>query len=231
MESFLQMKDSIYRKKKSGVVVVDSQPLFRLGLAAFFESTGLYEIRGEADSYSQAMKLLRGIHPEILVVDIYSRGPSGLDFIREVLSLYPSMKVLVFTMSDENVYAERALKAGASGYLQKTAGGDHLIDALNTVLSEDIYVSDNMSSLILQKYVGGFDNIDITPAGILSDREFEVFSLTGKGLSSRNIALMLNISIKTVDNHKAGIKDKMGFKNSMELLQKAALWVSSSMER
>ena len=206
---------------------MDSQPLFRLGLSAFLESTELYELQGEADSFSHGLKLLKTIQPEILIADIHSGGASGLDFIRDVFSLYPSVKVLIFTMLDENVYTERALKAGASGYLMKTAGGDSLVDALNTVLAKEIYVSDNMSSLILQKYVGGFENIDITPGRMLSDRELEVFSLTGKGLPSRNIASMLNISIKTVDNHKAGIKDKMGFKNSMELLQEAALWVST----
>jgi DNA-binding NarL/FixJ family response regulator len=158
-------------------------------------------------------------------------GRSPFDFIKWVRDSYPSMPLLVLSMADEKIYAERALKAGATGYIMKKADGNSVLNALKSVAKHELYVSRFISSQILVKYVGGNGIIDLEPTSVLTDRELEIFTLVGGGMNSREISRILNISIKTVDNHKTSIREKFSLKNHIELSQKAALWQEKSGDR
>jgi len=220
-------KKVLSARKVQRVYVIDNQPLFRVGFGQVLSRSGFFEVCLETDSYVFDKEEFAWIDPDIIVMDLIYDGKSPFDFINWVHTNYPSVPVLVLSMSDEKIYAERALKAGASGYIMKNADGNNILAALKSVAKHELYVSSSISSQILVKYVGGTEKIDLEPTSVLTDRELEVFTLIGGGLNSREISRILNISIKTVDNHKTSIREKLSLKNHIELSQKAALWYES----
>ena len=206
------------------VYIIDNQSLYRLGFNQILLKSGFFEVCLESDGYVFDKEELAWINPDIVVMDLIYDGRSPFDFIKWVHDNYPSIPILVLSMSDEKIYAERALKTGATGYIMKNADGSSILAALKSVAKHELYVSSKISSQILVKYVGGSEKIDLEPTSVLTDRELEVFALVGGGMNSREISRVLNISIKTVDNHKTSIREKLSLKNHIELSQKAALW-------
>lgn len=218
------MKNAISRKTKIEIYIIDTQPVYSDGLAlALSDNTG-FQVAGKFSDYRKAIAAVKSDPPDVIIMDIFPGSSRAIDFISEILKINQNIKILVLSMLDENIYAERALKAGANGYLMKTAYPDEIAEAVEKVFRNELFLSDNLSSLILQKYVGGVEKIELNPVKLLSDRELDVYRFTGKGLTSKEISLQLNISVNTVDNHKSSIKEKLGLKNSIELIQSSVLW-------
>ncbi len=219
-----ELKSRINQKTKIDVFIVDSQPVYATGLEQVLSEASLFRITGITSDYKKALRFVKKTPPHVIIMDIFPGTVNAFDFIKEILRIDSNIKILVLSMLDENIYAERALKAGARGYLLKTVFQETIIRAVEKVNKNELFLSDNLSSKILQKYVGGIENIELNPAKLLSNRELDIYRLTGKGLASKEISLMLGISVNTVDNHKSSIKDKLGFKNSIELIQNSVLW-------
>ena len=166
------------------------------------------------------------MRPDLVLVDVTLPGKPGLEFIKDVAMLYPGVLVLVVSMHDESLYAERALRAGARGYLMKSAGGEELIKAIGQVFNGQVYLSQNLSAQILDS-LSGSRRQQPGVLSVLSDREFEVFQLIGEGLTTNEIGSRLHISGKTVETHRLHIRDKLGLKNPPELTKYAVRWAGS----
>ena len=162
--------------------------------------------------------------PDLALVDISLPDKSGLELIKDLHALYPELRVLVVSMHDESLYAERVLRAGGRGYLMKQAGGKKLMEAIRHVLSGQIYLSEKMSARILEIFSGGRRDGGGSPVGQLTDREFEVFQLIGQGKGTREIAGYLHLSVKTVEVYRANIKEKLGIKSATDLVRFAVRW-------
>ena len=209
------------------ILLVDDHPMMRAGMVQLINKQGDLEVCCEVGSPAESLALLAEDVPDLVVTDMTMPGRSGVDFIKDILALAPSLRILVLSMHDENLYAERVLHAGARGYIMKEAGGAQLIVAIRRVLSGEVYVSERMSAQILNALGGHRPRGSHSPIKTLSDREFEVFQLFGQGKSTRDIAGQLHISPKTVDVHRAGIKGKLGLKDVNALVRYAVRWVES----
>jgi DNA-binding NarL/FixJ family response regulator len=181
---------------------------------------------GEADNGSEALKKLLALKPDVAIVDLTLKTSSGLELIKQLHSHLPKLKILVFTMRDEGVYAERALRAGASGYITKEEGTEKAIEAIRVLMQNKPYLSENIAAKIVGNLTGRASQ---SPFAIesLSDRELEVFQLIGTGLSSREIAEQLHVSIKTIESHREHIKEKLALKGASELAKAAFSWSHS----
>jgi DNA-binding NarL/FixJ family response regulator len=221
--------ESIPSKKR--ILLVDDHPITRQGLGALIQSESGLEVCGEAESVSDALTWLARDVPDLVVVDLSLPGRSGLEFIKDLAALHPGVPTLVLSMHDEAVYAERALRAGARGYLMKSAGGQAVIQAIHKVLNGQISVSAAVNARILESI--GTQPIRIanpdedSRLSGLSDREFEVFQLIGQGLGTREIAGRLNLSIKTVEAHRAHLKEKLGIRDAPGLVREAVRWTEA----
>jgi len=203
--------------------VVDDHPLTRHGMAQLILQHPDLTVCGEAGNAEDALGKVRALRPELVLVDITLPGKPGLELIKDLTALHPEVWVLVVSMHDESLYAERALKAGARGYLMKSSGGDELVKAIRHVLAGQVYVSQNMSAKILDGLSGGRSLRPGVVSG-LSDREFEVFQLVGEGLTTHEIGSRLHISGKTVETHRLHIREKLGLKTLPELTKYAVRW-------
>jgi DNA-binding NarL/FixJ family response regulator len=212
--------------KKTRVLIVDDHPMTRAGLVHVINHQPELIVCGEAESASQAIDILDSSRPDLLLIDITLPGKSGLELIKDVKAMHPELLMLVVSMHDESLYADRVLRAGARGYITKHEGGEKLMEAIRHVLRGKIYVSESMSAHILEIFSGGQTRLDRSSIEKLSDREFEVFESMGEGLSSQQIAKKLHLSAKTVDAHRANIKTKLNIKTTAELISYAARWTS-----
>jgi DNA-binding NarL/FixJ family response regulator len=212
--------------KKTQILIVDDHPVTRAGLSHLINHQPDMTICGEAESAAQAMDVLASSRPDLLLIDLTLPGKSGLELVKDVKAMRPDLLMLVVSMHDEALYADRVLRAGARGYITKHEGGEKLIEAIRHVLSGKIYVSESMSAHILEIFSGGQTALDRSSIEKLSDREFEVFESLGAGLSSQQIAKKLHLSAKTVDAHRANIKTKVGMQTTAELIAYAARWMS-----
>ena len=209
---------------KRSVFIVDDHPLLRQGLALLINQQQDLEVCGEAEEAQPAMQAIARTRPDILIVDISLNGPDGLDLLKSIRALHADLPVLVLSMHDEAIYAERALRARANGYIMKQEATEKVLVAIRRILSGEVYLSDRMASKVLQQYVGG------TPASLhsrisaLSDRELEVFCLIGEGRGTREIADELHLSVKTVETYQAHIKEKLSLHSGRELIQHAIRW-------
>lgn len=209
---------------KKSVFVVDDHPLLRQGLALLINQQQDLEVCGEAEEAQAAMQAIGQRRPDILIVDISLNGPDGLDLLKTIRASYPELPVLILSMHDEAIYAERALRARANGYIMKQEATEKVLVAVRRILKGEVYLSDRMANKMLQQYIGG------TPAAIqsriaaLSDRELEVFCLIGVGRGTREIAGELHLSIKTVETYQAHIKEKLALHSGRELIQHAIQW-------
>ena len=212
--------------KRARVLIVDDHPITRSGLVHMINHEPDLMVCGEAENAAQALDLLEVSQPDLLLVDITLPGKSGLELIKDVKAMHPELTMLVISMHDESLYADRLLRAGARGYITKHEGGEKLIGAVRHVLGGNIYVSEHMSAHILEIFSSGHKTAERSAIEQLSDREFEVFELIGAGLSANQIATRLHLSAKTVDAHRANIKTKLKIKSSSELISYAARWIA-----
>lgn len=207
------------------VLIVDDHPLVRRGIGDLINRQEDMEVVGEADSISGALQMLGQVSPDLLTVDLSLKDGSGLELLKDVKARNPSLKMLVSSMQDETLYAERCIKAGAKGYINKEEATDKVIDAIRVVMSGNIYLSPELSSRMLQRMAGGGPEQLKTPMETLTDRELEVFELIGRGLSTKEVAHKLHLSHKTIETHRENIKSKLSLKNASELNRHAVQWV------
>lgn len=214
------------RTRKS-VLIVDDHPFMRAGLAQLIDLQPDMMVAGEAGNPAEAIHLFGASKPDMVLTDMTMPGRSGLDFIKDLRAADPGVAILVVSMHDEVIYAERALRAGARGYIMKEAGGENLLGAIRQVLSGQIYLSPKMSANALDVFSGRRPRGSSSPIEKLSDREFEVFRLVGQGKSTRDIAQQLHLSTKTVDVHRGHIKEKLELKDVTSLVRHAVRWVET----
>ncbi len=184
-------------------------------------------LAGQAGNPAEALSVLALGRPDLVMADISMPGRSGFDFIKDLLAQYPDQKILVVSAHDENLYAERALRSGARGYVMKDAGVAPLLAAIRTVLQGGIYVSPAVSTILLEKMTSESRRPSESPIARLTDREFEIFQLVGQGKSTRDIAEQLHLSGKTVDTHRANIKAKLELRDATALVRYAVRWVET----
>ena len=213
--------------KKTRVLVVDDHPIVRQGLTLLINREPDLSVCGEAEDARMAMQSITTTQPDILVVDISLNGPDGLDLLKDIRARHPDLPVLILSMHDESIYAERALRAGAQGYIMKQEATEKVLVALRRILSNEIYVSERISNRMLQRYIGSPTEGRPSSIADLTDRELEVFRLIGEGHSTRQIAEQLHISVKTVESYQAHIKEKLSLRSARELVQHAIQWTIS----
>lgn len=223
---------STARKKKictkTRILVVDDHPMMRQGLAALINNEPDLVICCEAENAAEAMEAIAEKKPDMVLADITLPDKSGLELIKDIQALHPGMRVLVISMHDESLYAERVLRAGGRGYIMKQEGGKRLMEGIRQVLAGQIYVSEKMSRRILEIFSGqNVGSSGSSPVEKLTDREFEVFEHIGAGKSTRDIAEKLHLSVKTVEVHRLHIKDKLALRTAPELIRYAVRWVES----
>jgi DNA-binding NarL/FixJ family response regulator len=217
------------RARRSGVVLIDDHPLVRQGVKLLLEQEPGFEVKGEASSAAEALSLVLREKPDVAVVDISLEDTNGVELVKDIRAMAEQTQVVVSSMHDESVYAQRALRAGALAYVCKDAPADQLVDAIKQVAQGRVYVSPTLSDQILRKMVsGGEEQVDEDPIASLSDRELEVFQLIGQGLRTREIADRLCLSVKTIETYRENIKEKLNFKHGTELIQRAVLWTIES---
>jgi len=212
---------------KKKVFLVDDHPFMRAGLAQLIERQPDLAVCGEAGNPADAFRDLDRAAPDLVLADITMPGRSGLEFIRDLSAQYPELVVLVVSMHDEAIFAERAIRAGARGYIMKEAGGDNLLAAIRQVLRGEVYVSPRMAAHLLDDLAARRPRGSSSPIEKLTDREFEIFRLIGQGGSTRDIAEQLHLSPKTVDVHRSHIKEKLGLTGATALVHRAVRWVET----
>jgi len=213
--------------KQVTFLVVDDHPVFRQGLVALVRSDERYEVSAEAGTVGEALEALERASPDIALVDISLVGQNGLDLVHTIKSTFPQVLVLIISMHDEVVYAERALKAGARGYVMKQEAASVMLDAIKTVLSGKIYVSAAMRDRLLETMFNRSPEGEAPSVERLSDRELEVLDLIGQGYGSADVAKVLNLSVKTVNTYRDHIKEKLRIDGAGELRRFAVKWVQS----
>jgi len=218
------------KSTKAQILIVDDHPMTRAGLTHLINHQADTVVCAEAENAAEALDRLAVSKPDLMLIDITLPGKSGLELIKDVKAMRPDLAVLVISMHDESLYADRVLRAGARGYITKHEGGEKLMAAIRQVLSGKIYVSESMSAHILEIFSGGQAVSDRSSIQNLSDREFEVFEALGQGLSSHEIAKKLHLSAKTVDAHRANIKTKLKINTTAELISFAARWTATQRE-
>jgi len=206
------------------VLIVDDHPMMRTGLAQLIDNEADMKVCAEADNAGQALDIAVGQTLDLVLLDISLPDKNGLELIKDIRALKPGLPVLVVSMHDESLYAERVLRAGGRGYIMKQEGGKKLLQAMRQVLSGQIYVSEKMSAGILESFSGRHAEA-ASPVQQLSDREFEVFQLIGQGKSTREIAAHLHLSVKTVEVHRLNIKKKLKLKTATDLVRHAVRWL------
>ncbi len=215
------------RNPKKRVLLVDDHPMLRQGLAQVVNQQEDLMICGEAGDANEAMQRIASSKPDLAVVDISLEGKSGLELIKDIQVLHPEMPILVMSMHDEALYAERVLRAGARGYVMKKSGGEAVLQAIRQVLSGKVYVSERMSAQILNNFAGPRSTKHHSPIEMLTDREFEVFKLIGEGCTTREVAKRLYISPKTIDVYRQNLKEKLKLPSATSLIQHAVRWVET----
>ncbi len=206
------------------IMLVDDHPVVREGLAESIERESDLTVCAQAEERSEALGLLEIAKPDLVVVDLMLKHSSGLELIKDIHARWPRVLVLVVSMHDENLYAERVLRAGAQGFITKQEATRDILLALRRVLAGGIYLNERTASAVLARLTSKPDSQRDSVTDLLADRELQVFELTGRGLSTREIASQLRIDIKTVDTYRARIKEKLNLKSSSELLQLAIRW-------
>jgi DNA-binding NarL/FixJ family response regulator len=216
---------------KKRIFIVDDHPIVRDGLTTIINHEKDLAVCGEADEPQEALKAISELRPDVVIADITLKDSDGIELTKSLKARYPTLPVIVLSIHDELTYAERALRAGASGYLMKEVVSDKITAAIRTVLTGEIYVSNAMGKKLLRKMAaaGKADTIS-APIDSLSDRELEIFRLIGQGYKPSKIAQSMHISVKTVETYRARIKEKLHLANADELLRYAIQWVGSKYE-
>jgi DNA-binding NarL/FixJ family response regulator len=213
--------------KKNNILLVDDHPLVREWLANLINAQPDLRVCGEASNASEALQCIRDRKPAVAIVDIALEGGSGIELIKGIKSAHPNVAALVLSMHDESLYAERALRAGARGYIMKREATKKILEGIRVVLDGKIFVSEKTSGIVAGTSVQGRQKSIESPVQQLSDRELEVFQLLGRGFTTRQISEHLNIAFKTVQAYSARIKEKLHLANITELLREAIRWHES----
>jgi len=206
------------------VLIVDDHPIVRQGLRRIMENEDDLIVCGEAESVREARTAIKELNPDVMIVDISLKQGDGIELVRDVRAHHPQLPILVLSMHDETIYAERMLSAGANGYIMKLAASEQFLIALRRVLDGGIYVSEAVGNNMIQKFAAGGAYISANPVDRLSNRELQVLHMIGKGMSTRETAASLNLSIKTVESHRQRIKRKLNLQTGTQLVQYAVNW-------
>jgi DNA-binding NarL/FixJ family response regulator len=220
-------KDTSTQKQKHKIFIVDDHPIVRKGLTQLINQENDLTVCGEAENAHSALEVLKRLKPDLAIVDISLQGVDGIELIKTMKIRYNSLPVLVVSMHDESIFAERALRAGARGYIMKQEAIERMMEAIRRVLKGELYISERVSENIVKRFIDGKSEISSSPVEVLSDRELEVFRLIGQGHGTSQIAQELHLSIKTVESYRANIKEKLKLKNAAELMKHAVHWVES----
>jgi DNA-binding NarL/FixJ family response regulator len=212
---------------RARVLIVDDHPVVREGLALHLSTQPDLEVCGEAEDLPGALALMASARPDVAIIDISLKNSNGIELIRRIKDRHGTVRILVWSMYPENLYAERALRAGAQGYLNKGFATHQVLDAVRAILQGQVYVSGELANRLLQCVVGRKPE-ERSTIDSLSDRELEAFQLIGEGLTTESIAEKMHVSPKTVETFRARIKEKLGISNLPELIQRAAQWVVES---
>jgi DNA-binding NarL/FixJ family response regulator len=208
---------------RTRILVVDDHPIVRLGIRQMLAAEHDLEVCGEAESADAAKQMIMSAHPDLAIVDLSLAQGTGLELIRSLHESVPNLPVLVLSMHDEALFAERVLRAGARGYIMKREAISGLVVAIRQVLSGRIYVSEGMAQTVLERLAHEGAAPD-NPLANLTDRELEVFDLIGRGLSTAAIAEQLSVSIKTIETYRSNLKTKLNLKDASDLIRFAATW-------
>jgi DNA-binding NarL/FixJ family response regulator len=214
-------------KSKVRVFLVDDHPLVREWLTTLIHQQPDLSVCGEAEGAPEALEAMVKLKPDVAIVDISLKGESGIELIKDLKAIEPDIAVIVLSMHDESLYAERSLRAGARGYIMKRETAKKVIAAIRQVVEGKLYLSERLTAVFAEKFVGG-ESVAVSPSiGQLSDRELQVFQLLGQGYETRQIAQSLNVSMKTVQAFCARIKEKLKLTSATELLREAIRWHES----
>jgi DNA-binding NarL/FixJ family response regulator len=220
------MPKSETANEKRRVLIVDDHPVFRHGITAMINAEADLNVCGEAGSAPLALEALRRLQPDIVLVDISLPGTNGIELLKSMRAEFPKLPMLVVSMHDESLYALRALRAGALGYVMKAEALDLILVAIRKVLQGEPYLSPKFSDKLVFKAIRSMDEGLGSPVDKLSDRELEVLNLMGRGFGAQDIANELHLSVKTIETHRAHIKEKLGFNDSKEMVRFSIEWVA-----
>ncbi len=212
-------------KPKTRILIVEDHPIFRMGMEELINQEEDLVICGQAEDVAGARAALKKLQPDMVILDLFLKDRNGLELLREINSNYKKLPVLVLSMHDESLHAQRCLKAGARGYIMKQEASVSVVKAIRHILSGNIHVSERVSSQILEVFGGSPPAQHKSPLDHLTDRELEIFELIGRGLYPGEIAERLNLSTKTVGTYRERIKSKLGFSRGGDLMRAAVLWV------
>jgi DNA-binding NarL/FixJ family response regulator len=210
--------------RRAAVLIVDDHPIVRHGLARLIGDEPDLSVAGSAASAREAKAALKASRPDIVLLDITLGDDSGLSLLKELRTLHPQIPILVLSMHEESHYADRVLRAGAMGYIMKQEPPERVMAAIRQVLSGKVYLSEAMASSVLTRLVGRKESETSSPVDVLTDRELQVLQLIGRGLSTRQVAATLHLSVKTVENHREHIKAKLNLHSGSELVHFAVRW-------
>ena len=199
-------------RTKSKIIIVDDHPILREGLAELINQEKDLVVCGQAEDACEAMKVIKALKPDVVIVDITLKETSGMELIKDIKIHYPNLHVLVLSMHDESLYAERVLRAGAKGYIMKREGTEKIVTAIRKVLEDQLYISEQMTARMVRKLVGGQPEVQASPIDCLSDRELEVFTLLGQGRGTRHVLTeairTAVIPVKRILTERAGLRTK-----------------------
>jgi len=213
---------------RNKILIVDDHPILRKGLSMLINQESDLIVAGEADNAQKALEMIDTVKPDMLIVDISLPGIDGIELIKTVKLRYPNLPSLIVSMHDESLFAERSLRAGARGYIMKQEALEKVLVGIRRVLNGEIFVSDTITTRMLEKFVSGSAREANSPIGLLSNRELTVFRMIGQGLKTSQIAEKLHLSVKTIESYRSHIKDKLKLNNGIDLLKYAIQWVQQA---
>lgn len=213
-------------KSVKRLVLIDDHPIMRHGLAQLIRAEEGLDVIGEAGSAREGLEVIGKLRPDLAVIDLTLPDKNGLELVKDIRALHPSTQCIVLSMHDETLYGERSLRAGARGYVMKEEAADHLVTAIHKVIGGGLYVSESLNARMLEQVTGAARS-KATGMDALTDRELEILSLIGSGVPTKNIAAQLSISARTVEAHRAHIKEKLGMTDGASLVRYAVQWVES----
>jgi DNA-binding NarL/FixJ family response regulator len=208
------------------VLIVDDHPIVRQGLRQLINREEDLNVCGEASDVKEARDVLKSLNPDVVILDLSLKDSDGLELLKDIRGRDQKLPVLVLSMHDEAIYAERLLGAGANGYIMKQAAADQLLTAVRRVLTGGVYVSEAVGATMIEKYAANGRSKPSDPLNELSNRELQVLNLVGRGQTTRQVAENLNLSVKTVESHRQRIKKKLGLQTASQLVQYAINWYS-----
>jgi DNA-binding NarL/FixJ family response regulator len=211
-------------KRRTRILLVDDHPMVRERLTEILNREADLMVCGEAEDRHEALVAIAGRRPDLAIVDLTLKNSDGLELIKDIHSRWPEVRMLVVSMHDESLYAERVVRAGALGYITKQEATRNILVAVRRVLAGSIYLNEKTAAHIIGRLTTRANSVAVTPDELLSDRELQVFDLTGRGLSTNDIASRLHVAVKTIETYRARIREKLNLKDSSQMLQLAITW-------